>query len=89
MLITMEYYSLSRLVHGSFTKFDLFHRGRPVLHVTCEEVAACEQRGLPFHLEKRSSSHSYTWRKPDLIAVTRGPGMGGCLSVGVTTAKAL
>lgn len=27
--------------------------------------------------------------KPDLICVTRGPGMGGCLSVGVTTAKAL
>ncbi|KAJ4421245.1 hypothetical protein N0V82_003877 [Gnomoniopsis sp. IMI 355080] len=27
--------------------------------------------------------------KPDLICVTRGPGMGGCLSVGVSTAKAL
>lgn len=27
--------------------------------------------------------------KPDLIAVTRGPGMGGCLSVGVITAKTL
>lgn len=32
-----------------------------------------------------------TWLKgkPDLICVTRGPGMGGCLSVGVSTAKAL
>lgn len=28
-------------------------------------------------------------RWPDLVSVTRGPGMGGCLSVGVTTAKAL
>ncbi|KAJ4394610.1 hypothetical protein N0V93_003829 [Gnomoniopsis smithogilvyi] len=27
--------------------------------------------------------------KPDLICVTRGPGMGGCLSIGVSTAKAL
>lgn len=32
---------------------------------------------------------SRTQGKLDLISVTRGPGMGGCLSVGVTTAKAL
>lgn len=27
--------------------------------------------------------------RPALVCVTRGPGMGGCLSVGVSTAKAL
>lgn len=36
-----------------------------------------------------SASAMLPRQKPDLIAVTRGPGMGGCLSVGVTTAKAL
>lgn len=46
------------------------------------------------HLASMLSFHGTTYGlsakvKPDLICVTRGPGMGGCLSVGVSTAKAL
>ncbi|KAF3764820.1 hypothetical protein M406DRAFT_42616, partial [Cryphonectria parasitica EP155] len=45
-------------------------------------VAATHHAGyIPISTEEVISS------KPDLIAVTRGPGMGGCLSVGVNTAS--
>lgn len=40
-------------------------------------------------MQNPASAAAMPHQKPDLIAVTRGPGMGGCLSVGVTTAKAL
>lgn len=69
-------------------------KAKNVARVTCPnkhhggihpvEAAAHHTKHLSGLVTEQMSS-----KKPDLICVTRGPGMGGCLSVGVTTAKAL
>lgn len=58
------------------------HRGiHPV------EAVESHTRKLPGLVEK--ALENVPDRKPDLIAVTRGPGMAPCLSVGISFAKAL
>ncbi|CAN8099420.1 unnamed protein product [Discula destructiva] len=67
-------------VHHKVSCPNQIHKGiHPV-----EAVASHTQ-----HLSRLVSLVTKGRGKPDLISVTRGPGMGGCLSVGVTTAKAL
>lgn len=50
------------------------------------EAVESHTRNLPLLVD---SVMSYQKSPPDLIAVTRGPGMKPCLSVGVSFAKAL
>lgn len=73
--------------------------GKTIMH---DRVSCANQKHKGIHPVEAVASHTQNLsrmvstavpfgskRKPDLICVTRGPGMGGCLSVGVSTAKTL
>lgn len=52
-----------------------------------EETAWSAMRGLPYNHYLPLPGNRYDIKKPDLIAVTRGPGMGTCLHTGISTAS--
>lgn len=84
-------------------RFQESPNGRDLAHMILnDKVTYANQKHRGIHPVEAVASHTQNLsrmvssavlpeatRKPDLICVTRGPGMGGCLSVGVSTAKAL
>lgn len=74
---------LAMIANERVTCANKHHRGiHPV------EAVRSHTRNL-HAITQRALSHGTKGLKPDLIAVTRGPGMKACLGVGISFAKAL
>ncbi|PSS03547.1 glycoprotease family-domain-containing protein [Coniella lustricola] len=77
------------LVHAAMQHLGRATKSPAYLTLSHEEIAWSAMRGLPYSQYVPLPEKRYQMEKPDLIAVTQGPGIGTCLNAGIATAKAL